>query len=489
MRRSLRFALCAFLLACAPATQHAYIAPSVDTIVSTTEVHEANPPAHLIYIENHSTVPVEVFSIRLTDCQNVREQCGPRNTHLRVPAGNRVIAVRVEPESKERGFYYRFGFSWHEDSSYTQALTALATAGDEKARVQLSAMQHADSLRRSETGAHYNDLSRSDFAALASKVASMRAYPESLVLAPGERTTIERIRLLLLDNQGVVLGQTRWMAWRVEERGPIEFLPPNQINAKRAGRSVIRFTLAEEAQKALASPVNDVEFPIIVAYPQEAHAPTFLGRTVDADSKKPLACASVALEDSAQNVVARTRTGGGGTFILLAPRPGTYRVRVETPGWAPAYGPSELAGPDAEKQEEFLVRFTEQMLRPRFIRDADEMEHARPAAVTMAPLGTPEAKSSKQTIPIVSGVTLGGSEAMPILGIVGRAPVGTSWMQFAVDSTGHVDTGSITLPNGADPKNLASVASVLPRVRFTPARENGKPVCELLRMQVNFSAR
>ena len=129
------------------------------------------------------------------------------------------------------------------------------------------------------------------------------------------------------------------------------------------------------------------------------------------------------------------------------------------------------------------------MLRPRFIRDADEMEHARPAAVTMAPLGTPEARSSKKTIPIVSGVTLGGSEAMPILGIVGRAPVGTSWMQFAVDSTGHVDTGSITLPNGTDPKSVASVASVLPRVRFTPARENGKPVCELLRMQVNFSAR
>ena len=253
MRRSLRFALCAFLLACAPATQHAYIAPSVDTIVSTTEVHEANPPAHLIYIENHSTVPVEVFSIRLTDCQNIREQCGTRNTHLRVPAGNRVIAVRVEPESKERGFYYRFGFSWHEDSSYTQALTALATAGDEKARVQLSAIQHADSLRRSETGAHYNDLSRTDFAALASRVASMRAYPESLVLAPGERTTIERIRLLLLDNQGVVLGQTRWVGWRVENRGPIEFLPPNQINAKRPGRSVIRFSLAEEAQKALAA--------------------------------------------------------------------------------------------------------------------------------------------------------------------------------------------------------------------------------------------
>src|SRR2546421_4711417 len=176
MKRILSACIAVAAIGCASASQRAFVAPSFDTIVSTTEVHEANPPAHLIYIENHSTVPVEVFSIRLTDCQNIREQCGPRNTHLRVPAGNRVIAVRVEPESKERGFYYRFGFSWHEDSSYAQALTALATAGDEKARVQLSAIQHADSLRRSETGAHYNDLSRTDFAALASRVASMRAY-------------------------------------------------------------------------------------------------------------------------------------------------------------------------------------------------------------------------------------------------------------------------------------------------------------------------
>jgi hypothetical protein len=86
-------------------------------------------------------------------------------------------------------------------------------------------------------------------------------------------------------------------------------------------------------------------------------------------------------------------------------------------------------------------------------------------------------------------VTLGGSESMPILGIIGRAPAGTVWTQFVVDSTGHVDLGSVTMPAGTDPRNLTSATSVLPRLRFTPAREAGKPVCELLRMQVNFSAR
>jgi hypothetical protein len=34
-----------------------------------------------------------------------------------------------------------------------------------------------------------------------------------------------------------------------------------------------------------------------------------------------------------------------------------------------------------------------------------------------------------------------------------------------------------------------SVRSVLPRIRFSPARVAGTPVCELLRMQVSFTKR
>jgi hypothetical protein len=78
---------------------------------------------------------------------------------------------------------------------------------------------------------------------------------------------------------------------------------------------------------------------------------------------------------------------------------------------------------------------------------------------------------------------------MPILGIVGRAPAGTAWMQFVVDSSGHVAPASITLPGDTVATRLTSVTSMLPRVRFSPARENGQPVCELVRMQVNFANR
>src|SRR5207249_3081991 len=79
------------------------------------------------YIENHSTVPIVVFAITLTNCQNVKVQCGARNMKLRVDGGSRSLAVRVEPQSLQMPWNYSFGFSWHADTSYgTAALSALA---------------------------------------------------------------------------------------------------------------------------------------------------------------------------------------------------------------------------------------------------------------------------------------------------------------------------------------------------------------------------
>lgn len=481
------------LLGCAPAAQRAYVAPSYDTIVSTTEEHEADPPSHIIYVENHSTVPVRVFAISLTNCENVKVTCGVHQTNLRLDPDRREVAIRIEPKNRGLGFHYSFGFSWHVDSASAIALAALAQAGDSNSRVKLAAMQHADSLRRAETGPHYNELSQSDFSVLGPRVASMRAIPDSLVLVPGERTSIERIRLLLLDKQGTVLGQTRWMSWRILSgmNSAVQFEPPTTLVAKRPGRTTIRFSLAQQAQQLVPTPVNDVEYTIVASYPPDAHAPVFTGRALDADGKTPLACAAVALEDSAQNVVTRDRSGAMGTFVLVAPRPGTYRVRVEAPGWAPVYGPSELAKADEEKQHEYVVKFTEQVLAFRTMRTTDDVEHARPVSlvtpVLQAGTGTRRKGAGEQSL--VGAVTLGGSETMPILGIVGRAPAGTSWMQFAVDSTGHVEPNTISLPADTSTKRLASAKAMLPRVRFAPARDAGRAVCELLRMQVNFSAR
>jgi hypothetical protein len=123
------------------------------------------------------------------------------------------------------------------------------------------------------------------------------------------------------------------------------------------------------------------------------------------------------------------------------------------------------------------------MERPR--TGVPEYERARPAAVSTEPIG-----GRRTGTPIVQAVTIGGSESMPILGIITqRAAAATHWTQFMVDINGRVDTASIVLPAPATPAARASLSNALTRVRFSPARDSGRPVCDQVRMQVNFSQR
>lgn len=124
-------------------------------------------------------------------------------------------------------------------------------------------------------------------------------------------------------------------------------------------------------------------------------------------------------------------------------------MRVETRGWLPVYGPAEVVKADEDNPKEYYIRFTEQLLVSREL-DSD-FEHAYPTSVTSGPVTPPTRTRGKRaaavtTTPIIQGVTLGGSPTMPAMGM-------------------------------------------LPRVRFNPAREQAKPTCELLRMQVNFTTR
>src|SRR5919199_2089145 len=142
---------CAAILAgCASGgAQHAYVAPTFETIVSRTEERQSDPPEHVIFIENHSTVPVTVFSVSLTGCENVKPQlCSVHPTSTRLTPGQRQIVTRVAPEDKFRAFSYHFGFSWRADSGVVSALAALARSGDEGARARLAEIQGPDSIVR-----------------------------------------------------------------------------------------------------------------------------------------------------------------------------------------------------------------------------------------------------------------------------------------------------------------------------------------------------
>lgn len=467
-----------------------YVAPTQESITSRTVERDGASPSHVIYIDNRSTVSITVFSIHLSGCENVKQDCYPKRMNLRVPPGGSRMAIRVEPRSAIQGFSYSFGFSWNADSGATAALATLAAGGSASAQAQISEQRRADSLARATPGPRYNDLTRDDFAALAQRAARLRAVPDSLVLAPGERSSIDRIRLVLVDSQGVVLGQTRWMRWQSPTSGAVQFTPPAQLVARKPGRAVFEFALAEEAETLLGRSLGRVEVAMVSAYPVDPHAPSIAGIVVDADRQRPLACAVVALEDSAQNVVARERTSHLGTFVLQAPRPGTYRVRVDMRGWSSVFGPSEVAQADEVKQARFPVQFNEPLLVERRSEITDDEEPATPIGIAAPPVGVTRPTTSPRGAPATAAVraaTLGGTAANPILSIVGSAPQGTTWAQFVVDSVGRVDSTTALLAPTADSATVAAVNTVLPRLRFSPARRAGVPTCELMQLQVNLN--
>ena len=461
--------------------QATYIAPSPQTVYSETDERRSDPPVHTISIFNRSSVPVVVWSVSLDGCENVKQSCGPKPVNLRIQPGRRVQAVRVEPKIQGRGFGYRFGFSWRADSAGAAAVAALASAGDPRATQQLRDRQRADSLARAETGTRYRELTREDFRSLAGQRLSLRTDPDTVFATPGSTVNMDAIKVLVLDSARQVLGRTRWVRWRFPMAGVISYSPANErLSARTPGRAVLYFSLADEAEAIIGRDIEQLGVPVVVRFTPQPDAPVFMGRALDADSKKPLSCVRVALEDSAQNIVEYGRADLRGEFMLRPPIPGTYRVRMDAHGWMPSRGPETLALTGEEKQEQYLVSFTEQTLMTRPSFGPLEFEPPRPISVRV---------ESGASTSIVQGVQLGGSESMPILGIVTtRVPPGTSWMQVAVDTAGRVDPASLHL-SGGSASAVTAVTAALSRMRFSPAKERGQPVCEMMRMQVNFTPR
>ena len=111
--------------------QDRFIAPNDYTVIATTEQSNSDDPAHSLYISNNSTVPIVVFGIVLTQCENVKQSCFPRHTNIKIAAGRRANVGRVQARDAERGFSYRWTFSYHADSSDAKALEMLRAHGIE----------------------------------------------------------------------------------------------------------------------------------------------------------------------------------------------------------------------------------------------------------------------------------------------------------------------------------------------------------------------
>jgi len=112
-------AIVAGAAACAAATQ-VYIAPSNETITASVEDPASGAPADVIYVENRSSVPVEVRSITLLDCENISLRCDePIRLATRLEPGSRRPMLRVLPANRARSYRFRYHFAWQGISGET----------------------------------------------------------------------------------------------------------------------------------------------------------------------------------------------------------------------------------------------------------------------------------------------------------------------------------------------------------------------------------
>jgi hypothetical protein len=126
-----RLLLSSFLL-CASgplAAQDVFVAPSVSSILAFTEDGIGENPAHVLYVVNNSTVPIVVFGVILSQCENVKQPCGSRPTKIRIAPRRRATVGRVQPRDTERAWEYRWTFSYHADSTDAAAIAALRAHG------------------------------------------------------------------------------------------------------------------------------------------------------------------------------------------------------------------------------------------------------------------------------------------------------------------------------------------------------------------------
>lgn len=88
-----------------------------------------------------------------------------------------------------------------------------------------------------------------------------------------------------------------------------------------------------------------------------AQGPAFSGLAVDSATGQPVPFIRASLEDAHERTVVSQRADARGTFVLVAPGAGTYRVRFDVPGMEAVYGPADSVAGDTLVERAYAVRF------------------------------------------------------------------------------------------------------------------------------------
>lgn len=240
---------CAALLVALPLSAQdkvkRYVAPSDATIFTEIEEGYGTTPLRIVYVYNHSSVPVTIYSMSLRDCSNIKQECTPRKLNLKVKPGSRSQLARVEPKNPYMSTRFGISFGWRADSAALKALQLMAEAGDDRAREQLATRAAAEEDRRAMAGS--GDLLLDDDAikSLGNSIVGIRVEPDSVLLPVGGQLIVRRVRVIAVDGSGEPLGRVGALRWRYP--GGILRHSGDTVSAMQAGRSTVEFTTTTTA--------------------------------------------------------------------------------------------------------------------------------------------------------------------------------------------------------------------------------------------------
>lgn len=201
-----------------------------------------------------------------------------------------------------------------------------------------------------------------------------------------------------------------------------------------------------------------------------AQPPAESGIARDARAGAPLACLHVMLIDAEDNPVAHTVTDSAGTFVLVAPTPGVFRVGFEIFGWERLVGPVDTLKEGEMRERAYPLDFT------RVLR----ADSASPAEM-LAALRRREGTAWRSAAAATPDAAIRYPKAM----LTSQASGGVI-AQYVVDESGRARADSWRPVESSNGEFLAAVRAYLPAMRYEPARLDGRPVCQLVRNHVRF---
>ena len=205
---------------------------------------------------------------------------------------------------------------------------------------------------------------------------------------------------------------------------------------------------------------------LLVAGDVVAQPPAESGMARDATRGTPLECLHVMLLDTADRAVAHAVTDSAGTFVLVAPAAGTYRVAFEIFGWDRLVGPVDTLRDGDMRERAYPLAFGDTVAG----EDSDPLELRRREDASWH-----SAAATRPDADIRFPVSMRRS----------RTP-GSVVVQYVVDVNGRVRADSWRTIVSTHPDYLAALRAHAPAMRYEPARLDGHPVCQLMRNDVKF---